>query len=425
MMRSRLMVGVVALLGTAALGAVAHAETIFLSTQLRPIESAQKFREVVLGDFPDPVQFIPEDTGPFITRIRAEGETGKPAVGVIGGLHGDLPPVQQYLDNLDDVMGQLGDRKLIPSFVELGQYGTGHQVYVPWMQATYVMAANKKALPYLPQGADLDALSYAQLAAWGKAIQDATGERRLGFPGGPKGLIHRFFQGYLYPSYTGGVVRTFKNADAVTMWTEFRELWKTVNPRSTSYDFMQEPLLAGEVWVAFDHTARLWDAVIKQPDDFVLFPAPSAGKGRGYMPVLAGLAIPKGLADRDAAVRLISYLTTPEAQAAVLRETGFYPVTDSALPGDLPEGARMTTVAIQTQANSKDAVPSLLPVGLGDKNGEFNKVFLDIFQRIVIRGQDVKEALETEGTKLAGIMQASGAPCWLPDAASDGPCPVE
>ena len=424
-MRSRQMAAVVALLGTAALCPGAHAETILLSTQLRPIESAQKFREVVLKDFPDPVQFIPEDTGPFITRIRAEGETGKPTVGVIGGLHGDLPPVQQYLDNLDDVMGQLGDRKLIPSFVELGRYGTGHQVYVPWMQATYVMAANKKALPYLPQGADLNALSYAQLADWGKAIQDATGERRLGFPGGPKGLIHRFFQGYLYPSYTGGVVRTFKNADAVTMWTEFRDLWKTVSPRSTSYDFMQEPLLAGEVWVAFDHTARLWDAVIKQPDDFVLFPAPSAGKGRGYMPVLAGLAIPKGLADRDAAVRLISYLTTPEAQAAVLRETGFYPVTDNALPGDLPEGARMTTVAIQTQANSKDAVPSLLPVGLGDKNGEFNKVFLDIFQRIVIRGQDVKEALETEGTKLAGIMQASGAPCWLPDAASDGPCPVE
>ena len=27
--------------------------------------------------------------------------------------------------------------------------------YVPWMQATYIMAANKKALQYLPKGANL------------------------------------------------------------------------------------------------------------------------------------------------------------------------------------------------------------------------------------------------------------------------------
>jgi multiple sugar transport system substrate-binding protein len=28
----------------------------------------------------------------------------------------------------------------------------------------------------------------------------------LGFPAGPQGLMHRFFEGFLYPSYTGGGV---------------------------------------------------------------------------------------------------------------------------------------------------------------------------------------------------------------------------
>src|SRR5262249_40259736 len=155
-------------------------------------------------------------------------------------------------------------------------------------------------------------------------LEKATGERKLGFPAGPRGLMHRFFQGYLYPSYTGGVVRTFKSAEAERMWTEFRELWRLVNPRSSSYAFMQEPLLADEVWVAFDHPARLSDALRQKPDDFVAFPAPAAAKGRGFMPVVAGLAIPKGSPDRAAAANLIDYLTRPDVQITTLREVGFY-----------------------------------------------------------------------------------------------------
>ena len=67
------------------------------------------------------------------------------------------------------------------------------------MQATYVMAANKQALEYLPEGADLNALTYDQLIAWVKTMAEATGSPKFGFPAGPKGLMHRFFQGYLCP----------------------------------------------------------------------------------------------------------------------------------------------------------------------------------------------------------------------------------
>jgi hypothetical protein len=72
--------------------------------------------------------------------------------------------------------------------------------------------------------------------------------------------MHRFFEGFLYPSYTGGVVVPFRSEAAETMWTQFASLWKDVNPNSTSYNFMQEPLLSGDVWIAFDHIARVLDA---------------------------------------------------------------------------------------------------------------------------------------------------------------------
>ena len=44
---------------------------------------------------------------------------------------------------------------------------------------------------------------------------------------------------------------------AAEAWTMFKDLWQYTSPASTSYGFMQEQLLTGEVWVAWDHTARL------------------------------------------------------------------------------------------------------------------------------------------------------------------------
>ena len=268
---------------------------VFLSTQLRPIEEAQKMRQEILKGFSGQVQFVPEDYPVWLNRVLAEAQTGRGTVGVLGGLHGDFPPLvsRGLLEPLDGLYARLQDRGFPQAFVELGRMGTPNQQYLPWMQATYVMVARKEALKYLPPGADLNALTYEDLKNWAKAIQEATGQRRLGFPAGPGGLIHRFLQGYLYPSYTGSQVRRFKSPEAEAMWRDFRELWRYVNPRSTAYEFMQEPLLSGEVWIAWDHTARLKDALVQRPQDFVAFPAPAGPKGRRFMPVVAGLAIPK------------------------------------------------------------------------------------------------------------------------------------
>jgi multiple sugar transport system substrate-binding protein len=414
-----------ALIGVTALPSMAHADMIFLSNQLRPIEEAEKVRQVILKSFPEPVEYVVDEPGPWVARIKAEAQSSSVNTGLLGGLHGDFATVTDALDPLDDVMKQLGDRGIDPSYVELGKLGSGHQLYVPWMQASYIMVANKQALPHLPAGASVDQLTYAQLAEWGANIEKATGERRLGFPGGPKGLMHRLFQGSLYPAYTGGVVRTFKNADAEKMWADFKTIWKSTNPRSTSFDFMQEPLLAGDVWVAFDHVARVIDALRQKPDEFVAFPAPSGPKGLGYMPVMAGIAIPKSTPDRATAVKLIEYLTRPEVQVTTLRETAFFPVVKADLPTDLAPGLQLANRAIERQVAAPNAIVSLLPVGLGEKNGEFNKVFIDTFQLIVVRNRDIKDSLESQGKKLAGIIQAAGATCWQPDAPSDGPCPVE
>lgn len=416
--------GILAALMVSASAAVASADVLFWSTQARPVEEAQAVRDDVLKDAGQPVNFEPVDGGPWITRLSAEIEAGSGTIGVLGALHGDFSSLNSA--DLVDLSGiDLGGAEVNETFRKLGMLGTDEQKYLPWMQATYVMAANKKALEYLPDGADINALTYDQLIEWTKNLAENTGGPKFGFPAGPKGLKHRFFQGYLYPSFTDSMVTKFRSPEAEVAWNKFKELWQYTNPASTNFSFMQEQLLSDDVWVAFDHTARLADAFNTRPDDFIAFPAPAGPTGRGFMPVVAGIGIPKTAPDMDAAKSLVAYLMQPTTQVKTLGATSFFPVVGAELSGDMPAAVKISGEAIANMSDSADANPGLLPVGLGDLGGKFNKVYVDTFERIVLAGQDVRTVLDDQANALRAVMDEAGAPCWAPDAPSDGPCPVE
>ena len=123
-------------------------------------------------------------------------------------------------------------------------------------------------------------------------------------------------------------------------------------------------------------------------------------------------------------MQLIDYLTQPETQLKTLRAIGFYPVVEVQLPDDLPPNIKIAGPAVSAQANAANANPSLLPVGLGDQSGLFNKVYQDAFQQIVLRNADIKQILDRQAKALQRIIDKTGAPCWAPDPASNGPCPV-
>ena len=330
--------------------------------------------------------------------------------------------MMNMIDVADDL---LADRDLAAAFLDTGLLGTEDFLYyVPWMQATYIMGASAEALDYLPEGADVNALAWEELGMWCKNIMDETGEAKCGLP--KAGLFHRFLEGYMWPSFTGGMVSTFASDDAVAMfdWVQ-ADLWPYINPQSINYDFMQEPLLAGEVWVAFDHTARLLDAFNEDPEGFVAFPAPAGPYGRGFMPVIVGLGMPETAPNPEGGAALIDYLTTPEVQGQILNELGFFPVVAGVDTSDLPPGIAVEAAAVAAQASAEDALPALLPVGLGDRGGEINQIFKNAFDRIVLDGEDAATVLEEEGANLQALMDETGAPCWAPDAPSEGPCQVQ
>ncbi len=392
----------------------------FVSTQFAPVEEAEKLRSILE---PGGFDFTGSEEGPTIDQILA----GSGSIDVVGALHGTFPPLvdEGTMTNMIDVLDDLSaDRTFAPSFVSSGLLGSDdYLAYVPWAQATYIMAANNEALAYLPDGADIDNLVWEDLAARCQAILDGEGEPKCGLPNA--GLFHRFLEGYLWPSFTGGMVSEFRSAEAEEMLTWARDdLWPTMNPESINYEFMQEPLLAGEVWVAFDHVARLIDAFSTEPDTFVAFPTPSGPAGRGFMPVIVGLGIPADAPNPDAGVAVIEYLTRPDIQAQVLSDLAFFPVVEGVDTSALPAGVALEAEAVEKLANADDALPALLPVGLGERGGEINQIFRNAFDRVVFDGEDIATVLEEEGTALQTLLDETGAPCWAPDPASDGPCVV-
>ena len=251
----------------------------------------------------------------------------------------------------------------------------------------------------------VNALTYTQLADWGKAIAEGTNQKKVGLPAGPNGLMHRLTQGYLYPAYTGGLVTTYRSEEANTMWTDLKSIWQNCNPQSTSYNFMQDPLLTEEVWIGWDHTARLGTAFAQKPDDFIAVPAPSGPKGLYYMSVLAGLGIPKNSPNQVGAEAFIDYMTTPAIQTITAVQLGFYPILDTGIPENMPPSSKLIADAVIAQAKASNAHVSLLPIGLATRSGDFNKIMQDSFTRIVIKN-DVKAA------------------CWLPDVGT-GVCQAQ
>ena len=405
--------------------AVDYGKVAFISTQCVPVEEAEKMRGVILADFSGQPEFIPADYATFEDTVLAEVKAGKGKIDVIGALHGQFPTLLAAgaLQDLTPLVDKVKGRGIPEAYMELGKLGTDKQYFIPWMQATYIAAANKKALDYLPAGADPNALTWEQYRDWAKNIYEATGEKKVGFP--INGLLHRFLEGYIYPSYTGGMVTTFRSAEAVEMWEFVKDMWEYVHPESMSYEFMQEPLMSEEVWVAWDHTARLINAFKERPDDFVALPSPSGPKGLGFMPVVVGLAMPVTAPNQEGGEALIEYLTRPETQITTLREVGFFPVIDVEYPSTIAPGIRAQGEAVSKQAAAANAIPAMLPVGLGPRSGEINKIFRDAFTRIVINGEDIKTVLESETTSLQALLDETGAPCWPPDPPSEGACKVK
>jgi multiple sugar transport system substrate-binding protein len=400
-------------------------EIVFTTDQLIPLQEQEWARNTLVAGFTKttgiPVRMIAEGDGPYVDRLIAEAKAGRGTISATGALHGiypillganlirDMAPVQKQLDGMKD-------RTFYKDLLAASKMG-GMQAFIPWMQATYVFAAAKSSLRYFPSGRNPMRMTYDDLLQWGENIRQAAGQRRLGFPVGPNGLYGRFIHGYAYPSFTGAQVKRFKSPEAVAMWQYLRRLWGVTHPSSFTYEFMYEPLLSGEVWVAWDHTARLIPAIRQKPDDFVVLPSPAGPRGRSFLAVIVGLSIPKNAPDADGGTKLIEYLTRPSTQLATLQGDGFFPVSPEVAKSAASGWVKVVADGVSAQAGAPDAHTALLPVGLGARTAEFVPIYTDTFRLIAIQGKNIPDVLGDQARKLEALYRGQNAVCPPPDPA--------
>ena len=400
-------------------------QVVIVSTQGVPSEEAERI-ETVLADFPGQPMFEGVEEPDLLARVRDQARARTGEIDLIITVHGNYPSLveAEALADLTEIRLDLFSRGIPRGFFLLGQLGQNRQHYIPLMQATYIFAANKTAFDYLPPETDPQKLSWVEFQTWAENMAAASGKAQVGFPAGDDGLMHRFLQGYIYPAYTGGMVTGFQSEEAVIMWEDMQAMWRHVEPQSENYAFMQDPLLTEEVWVAFDHTARLRDVFEQRPDDFVALPAPTGPKGLGFIPVIIGASIPTNAPNPEGAQAMIKYLLQDDVQINILRELGFFPVVELDYPDSVSPGIQLEAEAVARQAGSPNAIPALIPVGLDERGGEINQIYRHTFRRIVIEEEDIATVLAEEGERLQTLLDETGAPCWSPDPPSRGTCQV-
>ena len=396
-------------------------EIVFLSTQLNPIEEATAMRNIILKNFSGKVLYKPYNDKEIYSYLAKE----KVKPNLIGGLYGDFMSLKKdnLIINMEDIYKTLGNQNFISKFNEMSKLDTNNHYFIPWMQATYVMVANKKSLKYLPKKADINNLTYDQFIEWGANIYRETGTQKIGFPAGESGLFHRFLQGYLYPSYTNNMVKKFRTSEAVQMWTKLKELWYYVTPESLTYSKMDVPLLSEKVWIAWDHSARLINVFKQNSNDFISFPAPIGPKGRGYLLVLAGIGVPVGSPPDKSTIDLIKYLTKDETQLLTMNTVGFFPVVE--IKSKINPQFENLYSAVMNQSKSNKSIASLVPTNLGIKSGDFNNTYLRTFSQIVLRDKNIEVVLKEQGKKLQEIFNESGAYIWIPDKMKSGSVIIE
>jgi multiple sugar transport system substrate-binding protein len=396
---------------------------IFASTQLAP-PAEQAFMRGLLASLLHEkniqVEFVPLSYTDMAAKLEAEVTARAVTVSVVGGLATEIDyfASKGWLEDLAR-FGTLPGRTFVDTalrVVDEHKRLYGITSFIPWMTATFVIVVNNEAFKYLPEGLTREDVvmgtekwTWDALVAWAKNIYEKTGERRVGLPAGAGGLLHRLLHGYLYVSYTGYQSKYFNSPEAVQLWTMLRELWKYCHPESTTWSAMAEPLLRGDVWIAWDHTARIIAAVKERPEMFTVVPVPRGPMGRGYIIVLAGLAIPKGAPNQDAAWELIEFLTRPEIQARIAENVGFFPVVKEATPVIVDPGVKKVSEGVSRQLATLDGKPVFIPM-LGGKAGDFIAIYREAFERIVLKGEDISTVLAELEPKLKAIFAELNVP---------------
>jgi multiple sugar transport system substrate-binding protein len=334
-------------------------------------------------------QILDDDT--LFDRAEIQQTTDHVTTDIICAHNGKMPDWLDagWVEDLTELVESWTDRHFSPTF-ESDTNRDGKQYFLPVGADVYLLLANNKALPYLPEDAELDALTWEEYAQWAVNIAEGEGEGKVCITGIPmKSWIYMFGGSAL--SYGAGFPDA-NSPEAMEAWKIWEKIGKANGfvPTVMNIDSCVDPMMREESWLTVFHNARAGQVYASAETQFTLAPAPTGPVGIGTIAGVSGYAIMKGAPNRDLAVTFLEYVTRPDIQVSIAKGTGgFIPPVQEALEymGDEAVDEVMSKAILVLDKGIASGVPSYLYQDWG----AVKECFDDVFEDTILPGEDVTQ----------------------------------
>ncbi len=332
------------------------------------------------------------DDNTIFDRATIQQDTDHVTTDIICAHNGKMPDWLDagWVEDLTPLVESWTDRHFSPTF-NTDTNRDGKQYFLPVGADVYLLLANNKALPYVPAGTDIDAITWEQYAQWAVNIAEGEGEGKVCITGVPmNSWIYQFGGSGL--SYGAGFPDA-NSAGAMEAW----KIWETIGkaggfvPTVLSVSTCVDPMMREESWLTVFHNARAGQVYASNETQFTLAPAPIGSEGIGTIAGVSGYAIMKGGPNYDLAVEFLEYLTRPEIQVKIAKGTGgFIPPVQEAL--DYMGDEAIDEVIAKAVLVLEQGIASGVPGYLYQDWGAVKVCFDDVFEDTILPGNTVDQA---------------------------------
>ena len=252
-----------------------------------------------------------------ITMVRTQQETGNITADIIFADTANMSPYVDggWMQDITDLVASTG--VTYTTMFDATTNKDGVRYFVPNSFDVYILIANKKALEYLPEGLTeedvISGISWEDFAQWAINIRKGEGVGRTMLPASSTGSQLLYPIGGMTLSY-GGSFPEFNTEAAKKAFTILAKIAKedAFYPEQNQYNAVTDPMIKGDVYLAFSHMAPAGTAYNASPNSYVIGAAPHGDKGAGSTSGAWCYGIQKGAKHQDLAELFIKYIAEPE-----------------------------------------------------------------------------------------------------------------
>ncbi len=332
------------------------------------------------------VNFSIIDDDTLLKRAKLQKDTGNVSTDLIIAFASRFPEWVNpgYVEDLTAVVGGWTDRTFSSGINSMAVI-RGRQYFVPIASDVYLLIANKKALKYLPYGADVQDLTWEVFAAWAVAMAKGEGEGKVAVTGVPeKSFIYQV--GGIGLSYGAGFPDV-SSAGALKAWEIMVTMRNAFTPTVSTYASLVDPMKRGEAWLTWAHVANVGEIYGSNPSQYVIGPVPKGPKGKGSIAGTQGFAIPKGAPNKDLAIKLIEYMTRPDVMLKMAKGAGGWIPPVSEAVASLGNTTQDEVIKMAIDVMDNGVLSFISPAYTGGGNwGKIKHVYDDIGQKFLQSG---------------------------------------